>query len=242
MFAVAAGWIGNPRQTPRAYVPTAPSAPALAGDEEDCAAEGEGNCATGPWPRPATPYGSRGVLDAPREKPSTASVAPGSRGLLAAARAAKLVGLSSLRNFKRVPDDCTGVVLWAYAPFTQGLGGGVRDLYSAAQAQGAVKRDNPRPGDLVFFRETYDRNRDGVRNDGWTHVGVVASVAADGTVTFVHRGKKGVSRSRMNLSAPAEHRNARGQVLNDFLRPRSSKSRAYLTGELFGAFASAESM
>jgi hypothetical protein len=160
------------------------------------------------------------------------------------ARAAQLVG--SRRLDRSVPNDCSGLVRLAYLQagidlVAHGFLAGenaVTGIFRRAQQAGAVHRLNPRPGDLAFFKETYDRNRDGKRNDGMTHIAVVESVATDGTVTFIHRGGKGVARSRMNLSFPTVHREASGALLNDFIRPASKGMRAYLAGELFVAFAS----
>ncbi len=99
----------------------------------------------------------------------------------------------------------------------------------------------PRPGDLFFFEETYDRNRDGRRNDGLTHIGVVERVEPDGVVTFIHRGGKGIARARLFLPEPETHwRKETREVLNDYLRRPSRTLRAYLTGELFVGFASPE--
>jgi hypothetical protein len=165
-------------------------------------------------------------------------------------RSAQLVGVSSLRRVDRsVNDDCVGFLQLAYKPTGIDL---VRDSYrdgenavSAifrnAQRRGALHRQTPRPGDIVFFRETYDRNRDGQRNDGMTHVGVVEQVDADGTITFIHRGKRGIARSRMNLERPTTKR-VGNAVVNDILRPAKGKERAYLTSELFAAFASPEAL
>jgi hypothetical protein len=165
-----------------------------------------------------------------------------------ASSASRLVGVASLKQVDRtVPDDCTGVVRIAYGSAgievmpRDGRRGdnGVTHIYQHARRLGAVHKGKPRPGDLVFFRETYDRNRDGRRNDGLTHVGVVERVEPDGTVLFVHRGSKGVARVRMNLQRPTTHRARKGgEVVNDYIRAASRKHRAYLTGELFAGFAS----
>jgi cell wall-associated NlpC family hydrolase len=164
------------------------------------------------------------------------------RGIVA--RAAQLVGARRLD--RSVPNDCSGLVRLAYLQagidlVAHGFLAGenaVTGIFRRAQAAGAVHRLNPRPGDLAFFKETYDRNRDGKRNDGMTHIAVVEAVAPDGTVTFIHRGGKGVARSRMNLAFPTVHRLNSGALLNDFIRPASKGMRAYLAGELFVAFAS----
>jgi hypothetical protein len=176
--------------------------------------------------------------------------APASRELGAriATRASGLVGASSLRKVEpSVPDDCTGVVRLAYqsvgielmaGPGNPG-NNGVTHIYQRARRLGALHKGRPQPGDLVFFRETYDRDRDGRRDDGLTHVAVVERVEADGSITFVHRGSKGVARGRMDLRHPKVHRaKGSGVVVNDYLRQASQGRRAYLTGELFAGFAS----
>ena len=166
------------------------------------------------------------------------------RGRRVALRATGLVGVS-LAPY-RVPDDCSGLVRLAYQSvgielLSRGSHPGenaASAIYRRAREAGALHRHLPQPGDLVFFRETYDRNRDGVRNDGLTHLGIIEAVEKDGTVVFVHRGSRGVGRSRMNLRAPELHA-LRGQVLNDWLRRAEGGERARLTGELFAGYASA---
>lgn len=163
-------------------------------------------------------------------------------------RAVQLVGVKQLGRVDRsVPDDCSGLVRLAYLKagidlvnhgFLNGENA-VTAIYRRAQVRGAVHHRRPRPGDLVFFQETYDRNRDGKRNDGMTHIAVVETVEVDGTVTFIHRGSKGIARSRMNLLFPRTHRAGQsGPVLNDYLRAAARGQRAWLTGELFVGFAS----
>ncbi|WP_233278054.1 NlpC/P60 family protein [Myxococcus stipitatus] len=171
---------------------------------------------------------------------------------LIVSRSSQLVGERNLARLSRgMPNDCSGFVRLAYLSagidlVAHGFLAGenaVSAIFRRATTGGRIHHNAPRPGDLVFFRETYDRNRDGRRNDGMTHVGVVEGMASDGTVTFIHRGSKGVARSRMNLTHPEKHQLAQGgPVVNDFLRPATKRSRAYLTGELFVAFASPEGL
>jgi hypothetical protein len=174
---------------------------------------------------------------------------PPTVGARIAAKARQLVGVHSLHTVDpSVPDDCTGLVRLAYEGAGIELmdGGGVHGdngvmiLYRRARSLGALRQGRPKPGDIVFFRETYDRNRDGRRNDGLTHVGIVERVDASGAVTIVHRGSKGVARTHMNLKRPTIHREKRGEVVNDYLRSSSGEQRAYLTGELFAGFAAPE--
>ncbi|WP_164015585.1 CHAP domain-containing protein [Pyxidicoccus trucidator] len=164
-------------------------------------------------------------------------------------RSIQLVGARTLG--KSVPNDCSGFVRLAYLAggidlVNHGFLAGenaVSAIFRRALDVGTVHHQAPRPGDLVFFRETYDRNRDGRRNDGMTHIGVVEGVDGEGTVTFIHRGGKGVARGRLNLAAPAKHQLGQGgPVLNDYIRPAAKGSRAYLAGELFAAFASPEGL
>ena len=170
-------------------------------------------------------------------------------GPVIARRAVKLVGVRNLKRVVRhVPDDCSGLARATYESAGIDLvSGGFRPgenavsaIWRLARSAGALHRRAPAPGDLVFFRETYDRNRDGRRNDGLTHIGVVESVAADGTVTFIHRASKGVTRSRLNPRKPRLFRTEKGETLNDYLRPKSKRLRAYLTGELFVGYAAAD--
>ena len=204
------------------------------------------------------PFGDLAPVDVPRaperlEEPRVEVASRDSRTeALAAAivgRAVQLVGTARLgRVARHVPDDCSGLVRLAYQKAGIDLVSGgflagenaVSAIYRRAKERGALHEGEPQPGDLVFFRETYDRNRDGRRNDGLTHVAVVESLAADGTLTFIHRGRKGIARSHMNLAFPRTHRAGQGgsTLLNDILRPAARGQRAWLTGELFAGFAS----
>lgn len=164
------------------------------------------------------------------------------------ALARSLVGQSQVQLGGRTwPSDCTGFVEAVLAQVGVSLrshgrpgDNGVTAFYRHAQARGRVyTQGTPQPGDLVFFRETYDRNRDGRRNDGLTHVGLVESVEAGGTVTVIHRVQRGVVRYRMNLKRADEHRDGRsGVVLNDMLRVRGREPGPVLTGQLFASYAS----
>lgn len=162
-------------------------------------------------------------------------------------RARRLLGLRSLSKATReVRDDCAGFVTFAYRAASVSVSprefmpneNAVSAMFREALARQAVTLGTPRPGDLVFFRETYDRNRDGRINDGLTHVGIVESIDEEGTVTFVHRGNSGVERSRFNARFPQSRVADGGQVLNDFLRPGTRSSRAFLAGELFEGYSS----
>ncbi len=169
-----------------------------------------------------------------------------------AARAASLVGHTAGFQVRgeRFNADCTGFVEAVYAaegialrPLMRAAAPGERSgvwaAYRTMERYGVVFGGGgewPAPGDLVFWRDTYDRNRDGRTNDGLTHVGIVEYVV-DGTVVFVHRGAKGVARGAMTPDRPGE-RSADGVALNSFIRGKNPRLKEVpaLAGELFAGY------
>jgi probable lipoprotein NlpC len=117
---------------------------------------------------------------------------------------------------------------------------GVAAAYQAVLAYGVVFGGGgewPRPGDLVFFHDTYDRNRNGDQDDPFTHMGIVERVEG-GSVTFLHRGGRGVARGTLTLDRPDQVRDGDGRELNTVLRdkhPRIAGAPA-LAGELFQGY------
>jgi peptidoglycan endopeptidase LytE len=148
-------------------------------------------------------------------------------GLRLAERAQSAAGLRSVWQLSRsATDDCSGFVRTIYAregvnltalPGKPGENG-VSNLHRLARARRALRR-TPRPGDLVFFQNTYRK--------GLSHVGIVESVRGS-EVRFVHRAGSGIVRSRLDLQQP--HARDRNDVL------RRGPRRA-LTGELLVGFA-----
>ncbi len=68
-------------------------------------------------------------------------------------------------------------------------------------------------------------------------MGIVERVE-DGSVTFLHRGGKGVSRGTLTRERPGEARDAGGRVLNSVLRDKRPRiaGEPSLAGELFMAY------
>ncbi len=96
-----------------------------------------------------------------------------------------------------------------------------------------------RPGELVFFDNTWDFNVDGILNDPLTHVGIVEAVEQNGTIVFISRVSNAIERYRMNLREPNAIRSSDGRLLNDYLRRKKSSdplATGYLTGRLFAGF------
>ena len=161
-----------------------------------------------------------------------------------------LVGRSRVEvEGRRYTSDCSGLVRGVYATqhvdLYDGLGeldggNGVGRIYTHAVEHGRIHYGpTVYPGDLVFFHNTWDFNRDGSPNDPLTHVGIVETVERDGTVIFVSWVSAGVERYRMNLRQPGIHKTAEGRVLNDHMRRKGAgdhQATRYLTGQLFAAF------
>jgi hypothetical protein len=173
------------------------------------------------------------------------SVKPGARDRVVDA-ARSLVGQKKIvLGGKTFQDDCTGLVKAVYAQEGMDLtqlsvpgDNGVSAIWRFAQTRGRTySGGHPVPGDLVFFTETYDKNRDGARNDGLTHVGLVDALEPDGTVVIIHRVARGVVRYRMNLDQPDTATAPGGRVLNDYLRVAERGHGARLTSQLFFGYA-----
>jgi peptidoglycan DL-endopeptidase CwlO len=162
--------------------------------------------------------------------------------------ARRLVGKRQIRvDGRRYRSDCSGLVVGALRHIgldvlTAGRRGenAVKTIFRYAQRRGRVyEGGRPLPGDLVFFRDTYDLNRDGRANDGLTHIGIVENVEQDGTVIVIHRVKRGVVRYRMNLEKPDVRMDPQtGRVMNDYIRYEGIRGRRErLTGQLFAGYA-----
>jgi hypothetical protein len=147
---------------------------------------------------------------------------------------------------RKYPNDCTGLVRAAYESVGINLlldarpgDNGVTAIYRFATARGRIYTGGwPVAGDLVFFRDTYDKNHDGRHNDGLTHVAVVEKVDEDRTVWILHRVRRGVVRYRMNLVQPNQRTDPNtNRLINDYLRHSGPGHRQVLTGQLFAAYA-----
>lgn len=138
-------------------------------------------------------------------------------------------------------DDCSGFVMAAHARAGLELSGNSRSLWDDAKEAGTTHQARPRPGDIAFFDDTYDRNGNGRRDDPLTHVAIVLDVERDGTILLAHGGtSQGRTTLRMNLQHPDQRTDAEGRVLNDPLRARrrgEPDGPGHLAGELFRGFA-----
>ncbi len=194
-----------------------------------------------PWVVSCAP---RAVRTAGPEAHGAGAVRLDPRAAAVARAAGRLVGAGRLVvDGERFRYDCSGLVDAAHRAAGIDLGmRNTRALWELAEREGlAWRRPSARPGDVVFFDDTYDRNGNGRLDDSLTHAAVVERVAPDGTLTLVHLGSRGVVRIAMNALRPHDHVDATGRVINDFLRvrrPGDPPGTAYLAAELWRGSAS----
>jgi hypothetical protein len=148
--------------------------------------------------------------------------------------------------------DCIGTVSAIFygvnvdiqRDFPRYSGNGVSRLYQSLDARGVVHKDRtPRPGDVIFWDNTWDANGNGVMGDDpRTHAGVVVGVDDDGTIRYVHEHvRQGVIVEVMNLRHPGEYYDARGKVINNAIALGSGITRTvnpehWVAGDLWNSF------
>ena len=151
--------------------------------------------------------------------------------------------------------DCIGTVCAVYyqlsldltKDFSRYPGNGVKRLYASLKEKNVLHRDRyPRPGDIVFWDNTWDANEDNNKNnDPLTHAGVVIRVDDDGTIYYIHSHiKRGIVVEVMNLIRPGDYYGENGKVINNALALGSGISRPvnpdrWLSGDLLNSLADA---
>ncbi len=135
--------------------------------------------------------------------------------------------------------DCSGFVSAAYHVIGLDLidpsvpgGSGTELIYRSLKARGRV-RSGPSlaPGDLLFFHNTWDRNGNRLRDDRFTHVGLVQRIESDGRAVFLHFASGGVTEGVINLRHPDAARDPEsGARWNSQLRRGPGRT---LAGQLF---------
>ncbi len=161
-----------------------------------------------------------------------------SRGEAIAQQAVGLIGQESLSVYgDSVRYDCSGFIVATHRLSNIELSGNTRSMFEQAQQRSGIFVNNPLAGDVVFFDNTYDRNRNGKLDDALSHIAIVQHVDEDQTVHMVHLGGSGIVSLTMNLAHPADHKDASGKLLNSYLRVnRKGESSPRLTGQLFRGF------
>jgi len=159
--------------------------------------------------------------------------------------AQKALGRRSLTVGKKsYRGDCSGTIRAIFTQAKIGLGGilkkngdnDVKTIYRYVQKYGRIKKNHPLPGDLVFFHNTYDRNKKGQMDNALTHIGIVEQVQGS-TVHFIHHLGQLIIRSRMDLSLPHDTYHPKtGLRINHVLRRAHGGQRAFTCAELFAGF------
>lgn len=202
----------------------------------------------------AEPAGSAALEDTVTPKAALSSEAIEDIQASLAGSARSLIGNRTIEvRGRKFNPDCVGVILGVYwasgidllPVFNRYTGNGVSRLYQALQEAGLLhSRSAPEPGDLIFWDNTYDRNRNGDWDDTLTHTGIVVEVDTGGTITYVHyHYKNGVVAAAMNLVHPSTWRQGSEEIeINSPLRMRGSgtpDSSRWLSGQLFRVFGQA---
>ncbi|MDH5720677.1 MAG: CHAP domain-containing protein [Spirochaetia bacterium] len=153
-------------------------------------------------------------------------------------------------NGRRYRNDCSGMVkavfdtididVFQRASTARRGANGVEIIYHSFKEKFWTnhKKKMPRPGDLILFKNTYDKNKNGKWDDNFTHVSVVTGVEKNGTIAFIHHVRNGIQRYRMNLDKKKIHKE-NGVKFNDYLRRRpkqDKQSEKYLSSNMFYGF------
>ena len=193
-------------------------------------------------PGPTANVGAPGSAYVPPEVEAVDHLEPASAGTRQGRRVAKAA--ETFLGKKRMVVqgdkyryDCSGMVCAAHVKAGISLSGNTRSIYEYSKDAGVFhKRKRPDVGDVAFFDNTWDRNKNGRRDDRLTHIAIVEKVERDGTITLIHLGNSGINRLVMNLKHPGHKTSAQGKPWNSVLRNQKTGKR--LTGELFSGFGS----
>jgi len=164
----------------------------------------------------------------------------------------RLIGVEELfvknRSFNM---DCSGTVMAIYwyagidlaEAFPSYSGGGTERIYKYLRDKDLLYRTElPKPGDIIFWDNTYDKNGNGKLDDYHTHMGMVVSVDDAGNIEYIHANySKGIILAKMNLYKPdvyTEIIDGEKIILNDPMRMKGSvKSPKWLSSQLYNNFA-----
>jgi hypothetical protein len=137
--------------------------------------------------------------------------------------------------------NCTGYAGSIFRSLGFNLRGDVKFMADQAKRAGAFHNGPPRVGDLVFFHNTWDKNKNGLLDDWWTHIGVVMDVSPTGRVTFGHGGTSGGRAiGYLSVTDPNTYKDASGLIINGYLRAKKTMDllgTKYLTGQLVAGYA-----
>jgi hypothetical protein len=166
-------------------------------------------------------------------------------------QANRIIGAEKLFvNNKSFSMDCSGTVMAIYwyagidlaEAFPDYTGGGTERIYKYLRDKKLLyKTDLPKPGDIIFWDNTFDKNGNGKQDDYLTHMGMVVSVDDKGNIEYIHENyRKGIILAKMNLYKPDDYFeiiDGEKIVLNDPMRMRGSpESKNWLSSQLYSDF------
>jgi hypothetical protein len=163
------------------------------------------------------------------------------------------IGLKTVPYIKGInlTSDCIGFVRYVY--YRAGLDlvkaygngrGGVSSLYDGLKKYDFIYDTRvPRPGDILFFDNTYDINRNKIWDDPLSHIAIVSKIGRHNTIYYVHFGQSGVEEGRINLFYPNTHafkqKDGSLYIVNSFLRRDRGEGyskKEYISASFYRAF------
>jgi len=155
------------------------------------------------------------------------------------------------RNFNM---DCSGIVaaiyyhagidLQKYYPYYSGTG--TERIYETLRERKLLKKTwQPEPGDIIFWDNTFDRNKNRKDDDPLTHMGMVVSCDKQGNIIYIHYNySRGIVYEYMNIRYKNnESKIIKGETvtINSPMRSKggSKTKRNWLAGQLINCFAEA---
>ncbi len=138
--------------------------------------------------------------------------------------------------------DCSGFIFYIYYKagidlksyiVDQNSLGGVHQLYLIASNYFSTSQITFNLADIIIFDNTYDRNKNNVDDDPFSHVALIVEIKDDGTIVFIHKSNSGVQKGYMNL-LKSDLYAINGEVINSYLKDSGSKT---LASQLFNTFA-----
>ena len=166
-------------------------------------------------------------------------------------QAYRIIGVEELFvNNRSFSMDCSGTVMAIYwyagidlaQAFPDYSGGGTERIYKYLRDKDLLyKTELPKPGDIIFWDNTFDKNKNGKLDDYLTHMGMVVSIDDGGNIEYIHENyRKGIILAKMNLYKPNEYYeivDGEKIILNDPMRMRGSpESKAWLSSQLYTDF------
>ncbi len=152
---------------------------------------------------------------------------------------------------KKFTSDCIGFVRYVYykagVDITKISGngrGGVSSLYDGMDKRNWIYDDfPPAPGDLIFFDNTYDANRNRKWDDELTHIGIISGFGKHNTIFYIHYASGKIKEDRINLKYPNTHafrqKDGKLYIINSHLRINRGegyRKKEYLSSSFFRCF------